>query len=723
MAGRARSAGFGSPSGRFRLPSPVSSLFGRDRQIGQLRRLLLKRRLVVLTGVGGCGKTRVALEVTARARDRFADGASFVSLASVGDARQVEATVIHALGLRESPGQSLAQALELALRDRELLLVLDNFEHLLEAAPLVAEWLELCPALTILVTSRAPLRLPGEQVFPVPPLTLPGPTVRVDAAEAVRLFIERARGVRSDVCLTEANAAAVAEICRRLDGLPLAIELAAARMRAMSVEQILARLDDRLTLLTGGSPAALPRHRTLRALIDWSHDLLSEQEHTLLRRLSVFAGGWTLDAAEVVCGEDDGPLHKLRAGWATDRHYTSLIRPTLSRSNEPALQLSNGPSTIGSTLDVLAGLVDKSLVLFEERAGHSRYRMLETIREYALERLRKSGEAAAIQERHCDWFLALTVEANRHRASAEQSTWLDRLEAEHDNIRAAMQWCLERADAERGLRFGAVLWWFWYGRGHATEGRAWYDRLLGLDATSVSPRVRGEALFGAGTLAFEQTDYGAAERLAEGCLVAQPEDPGGARLLLGNIARGRGDYVSARVHYDAVLVGFRDVDYRPGFAIGLGALGHVALAEGDHARARELYERALAIEREHGQLLDVANLVYRLGETAYEEGRATLPERAADEAVARPANGAGGGPAPAPSGRSDPSEQLTAREREVAALVTYGHTNRQIARELMVAERTVETHLERIFVRLGLSSRTQLAVWAVERGLPVDPRN
>src|SRR5713226_5481995 len=371
-----------------------------------VKQLLSSTALLTLTGSGGCGKTRLALQVAADLLEEYADGVWLVELAPLADPALVPQTVASALGVRDAPGRPLTATLTDYLRSKSLLLVLDNCEHLLEAGAQLADaLLRSCPRLRLLASSREGLGIGGEQTYRVPSLSLPDarhlpPLERLRDFEAVQLFADRARLSQATFAVTQANALSVAQVCQRLDGIPLAIELAAARVKALSVEKLNERLDDMFRLLTGGSRTALPRQQTLRALIDWSYDLLSPSEGALLRRLSVFAGGWTLEAAEAVC-----------AGEGVEEW---------------------------EVLDLLTSLVEKSLVLYEERGGEGRYRLLETVRQYARDRLLEAGEAEAVRGRHLGFVLRLAEEAEPKLSGPEQVVWLDRLEAEHDNLRAAL---------------------------------------------------------------------------------------------------------------------------------------------------------------------------------------------------------------------------------------------------------------------------------------------
>src|SRR5262245_42819181 len=416
------------------LPRQLTRFIGREQAIVEVKRLLASSALLTLTGSGGCGKSRLALQVGADLLEEYADSVWLVELAALSDPERVPQTVATALGVRELPGRPLIQTLIDSLCPKQLLLLLDNCEHLLSACTQLTErLLQACPQVRVLASSREALGLLGEQSYRVPSLSLPDPRQlppweRLPEFEAVQLFTDRAVLSQASFAVTEANAAAVVAVCRRLDGIPLAIELAAARVKALPVEKLNERLDDMFRLLTGGSRTALPRQQTLRALIDWSYDLLSPPERALLRRLSVFAGGWTLEAAEAVCVGDG------IEGW--------------------------------EVLDLLTSLVEKSLVLYEEGEGEGRYRLLETVRQYARDRLLEAGESEAAREQHCDWFLALAEEAEPQLW--REVAWVERLEREHDNLRTALEWCAA-SSPETGLRLAGALHWFWHIRGHFTE--------------------------------------------------------------------------------------------------------------------------------------------------------------------------------------------------------------------------------------------------------------
>ena len=430
------------------LPRQLTSFVGREREIEEATRLLGSAPLLTLTGPGGVGKTRMALELAANLLDGYDDGAWAVELGSIADPDLIANTIASTFGVGEEPGRPLLSAVAEHLRGRRLLLILDDCEHVLAAAARAADTIMRAdPGVRIIATSREPLGISGEVLFPVPSLAVPNPDRvltgdPIGQYDALRLFAERCAAAQPSFRVTDSNVASIAQLCRRLDGIPLALELAAARSRVLSVEQIAARLDDRFNLLTGGSRIAVPRHQTLRATIDWSYDLLTQPERAVLRRLSTFAGGSSIEAAEAVCAGD--------------------------------------PVESFEVLDLLARLVDRSLVVPEPSADETRFTMLETVREYARERLVESGEADDVRRRHRDWYLALVEEAEpAFFRGPEPGYWLERLDREHDNLRAALAWSEEGADdAEAGLRLAAGLWRFWEIRGFLQEGRGWLERML-----------------------------------------------------------------------------------------------------------------------------------------------------------------------------------------------------------------------------------------------------
>jgi len=501
---------------RHNLPLERTSFIGRETETLEVKRLLAMTRLLTLTGAGGCGKTRLALEVAGDLVGAYPEGVWLVDLAPLTEAELVPQAAAQALGVSEQPGRPLLETLGDALRSRKMVLVVDNCEHLVEAVVgLVEALLDSCPGLRVIATSREPLNAAGEVNWVVPSLTVPDSRQEgaytpqeLEAYESVRLFEERARRRDPSFELSIRNGQAVAQVCRRLEGIPLAIELAAGRMEVLSAEQLAARLEDFLKLLTGGRTAD-PRHRTLRATLEWSQELLGEAERALFRRLSVFAGGWTLEAAEEVCSGD---------GVEQD-----------------------------DVLELLSGLVDKSLVVVE--AGEERvprFRMLEPVRQYSQERLQESGTAERVREHHAQYYLALAQEAEPELEGADETRWLDRLEAEHDNLRAALSWALEGGEAELGLRLAGALRVFWVGRSHYSEGRRWCEE--GLKRGDSAPRsVRANALVGVGFFMSSLGDLELAiERLEDGlALYRQVEDRRGAATclrLLGSTMFELGDW-------------------------------------------------------------------------------------------------------------------------------------------------------------------------------------
>jgi predicted ATPase/class 3 adenylate cyclase len=491
---------------RENLPAQLTSFVGRQEEIAEVRRLLDRTRLLTLTGAGGTGKSRLALQVAAQLVAEFDDGVVFVDLSSVTDPALVPAAVARAARAPETPGRVVLEALKDHLRDRELLLVVDNFEQVAPAGPMLEALLAAAPKLKALVTSRARLALRGEQDYEVPALR---------RVEAVRLFTERARSVRPGFEATGADAAAVAEIAERLDGLPLAIELAATRTKVLTPEQILPRLRQRLAILTSGARTLPGRQRTLRGAIAWSHDLLDGAERRLFARLSVFAGGWTLASAAAVCAPEELGL---------------------------------------DALEGLTSLVDQSLVRRTDAvAGDPRFAMLETIREFGLERLEDDGDREVVRRRHARYFLDLAVEAEPHLIAEDQREWLDRCDAEHANLRAALRWAVDAGEADRAQEAAGALWRFWQQRGYLDEGRRWLDELLALPSGQGRTAARATALQGAGGLAWWQEDIAAAGRYYREALAIERELGDPARTAdalydLAFVAGATGD-VDAAVRY------------------------------------------------------------------------------------------------------------------------------------------------------------------------------
>ncbi len=774
---------------RDNLPVRRTSFVGRDRELVGLKRALAMTRLLTLTGAGGCGKTRLALEAAGELVGAYPDGVWLVELAEFSDPALVVQRVAETLGVREQPGRPLAATLADALRTRDLLLVLDNCEHLIEASAHLADaLLGGCTGLRILATSREALNVPGEVVWRVRPLPVPdtqaSPTVEeLSRCESVRLFLDRARSRLPDFGLTPHNARAVATICRELDGIPLAIELSTARMGALAVEQVAERLEDSLGLLTGGNRTAEPRQRTLRATLDWSHDLLSGPERTLFGRLSVFAGGFTLEAAEAVG--------------------------------------AGGGIGEGEVLDLLSRLVDKSLVLAGGGAKPPRYTMLEPVRQYGEERLAAGGGADDVRRRHASWFFGLAQEVEPWLRGARREVWLERLESEYGNLRVALSWALRRGEVDLGLWFGGALAEFWYMGGNLGEARRWLETAL-LNSEDRPPTpARTKALLRAGWIAWEQGDYEGSSALSGEALALAREAgdeacAGAALSSLGWVALLRRDLGGASALAGEALDLGRALDDAGGIARALLVLGLAAVVRRDPERATALHEESLALSREAGDSL-AASLSLGMGALAAllrgEQGRAqTLCEEGfrrapqpgvtnvtaflvqASAAVAsaqgRPARaarlwgaaeslresiGANLSPAEAhahapyleaartgldaaaweeawaggkamsteeatayalaqgeeqgrprvhrtsvskePSPADQPVRALTPREREVALLLAGGLTNRQIAGELTISERTVTTHVGRILRKLGAASRSQVAARVIRQRL------
>jgi predicted ATPase/class 3 adenylate cyclase/Tfp pilus assembly protein PilF len=581
------------------LPLQLTSFIGREKESAEVKSLLQKTRLLTLTGSGGCGKTRLAMQVAADMLEHYSDGVWVVELASLTDTALVPQTVASALGLREQVGKTFVQTLTDYLKSKRLLLVLDNCEHLLNACAQLCDALQrACSHLTILTSSREGLGISGELTYRVPSLSLPDPkqTITIEAInqyEAVRLFVERAQFQKSDFRVTSQNALALASVCHRLDGIPLAIELAAARVRSLSVEEIHSRLDNSFRILIGGSKTALPRQQTLRALIDWSYDLLTDTERLLLCRLSVFAGGWTLAAAEQV-----------GVGESADR----------------------GTIEDWEVLDLLTSLVDKSLVIAQTQAETARYHLLETVRQYARDRWREREDVLLVRARHRDYFLALAEAARPKLGGLEQARWLGMLEEEHDNLRQALTFCLEQPkEAEAGMRLAAALSHFWGTRGHQSEGRQHLNAVLAFPVRQGDLKARADALNGAGLLAQEQGDYAAARALHEESLTIERElgDKQGIAISLNNLgilADCQGDYVAARALYEESLTIKRELEDKQGIAISLNNLGILAYDQGDYVAARVQFEESLTIKRELGDKAGIATSLMNLGNAAYNLG-------------------------------------------------------------------------------------------------------
>jgi non-specific serine/threonine protein kinase len=777
----------GLPRRQHNLPAQLSGFVGREPELAEVTRLLPTTRLLTLVGSAGAGKTRLALRVAESIVDQYPDGVWLVELAPLADPTLVAKAVADALAVPEHPGRSLRDSLANALRQRQLLLVLDNCEHLVQAcAELVEALLRACPNLRVLATSRQSLHVTGETTWRVPSMGFPppeGPLSLGQLAEfdAPHLFVERVKATSPHFAVSEQNQTSIARICARLDGIPLAIELAAARVAALGLDPIAERLNDRLKILGSGSRAALPRQQTLRAALDWSHDLLSEPERVLFRRLAVFSGGWTLEAAEAVCSE-----------------------------------VPHDPTPAFDVLSLLAELVDKSLVIVDETGGSVRYRFLETMREYGWEKLRLAGEEETIHDRHGAWFMTLAEGADAKIRGAEQAMWLTRLEVDHDNLRAALTWFLagERAPAA-ALRLAGALAWFWRIHGYLSEGRRWLDRALASPGLERSP-ARPRALNGAGLLAWAQGDGRSTTALLEASLalardLGDPEGIAWSLHGLGRVFLTARDFERADQVLEASLISFRERQDVAGCTYSLLHLANVARERADYARAATLFAETLGLARKlddnwvlgwaltHAANVPFLQADYPRAAALYREGLAVLsriraiwgmdaclyglagvageqgqPERSArlfgaqealrtalgtlpqypsgtgplgglakaravlgdeifdalaaegqamslEEAVAYALAPEAASPDPAWSaaGTSSPSKPspLTRREREVITLIARGLGNREIAQALVITPRTVDTHVMNIFAKLDLHSRAQAAVWASEHGL------
>jgi predicted ATPase/DNA-binding SARP family transcriptional activator len=615
-----------SLASRHPLPVPLSPLIGRRAELEEIRSRLEVSRLVTLVGVGGIGKTRLALQTAAEREAEYAEGAVFVDLAPLGDPSLLPNTVAEALQIGEQPERSHLETLKDYVRSAQVLLILDNCEHLLEACAQLADTLlGQGPHLKVLATSRQALGLTGEAVYRVPGLSVPqSETSTPDkdgqdllmASEAMQLFVERAFQAEPSFVLTAQNAAAAAGICRELEGIPLAIELATSRLKALSAPEIQARLGDRLRLLRGGSRAASARQQTLRATLDWSYDLLSAPERILLGRLSVFRGGWTLEAAESVCC-DLGVENSI----GSEASHAGMQYPSTSTSLEN--RRSNLES--GEILDLLSSLVDKSLVLYAGQEAGARYRLLETVRQYAWERMREREEEGSIGGRHRDYFLALAEEIQPKLSGADQAHWLKVLDNEHDNLRQAIAFSLEEPEgAEAGLRLGAALWLFWDVRSYFREGRAYLGEVLGREGASGPTRERAKALHGAGVLAYGEADYAAARALFKESLAIRWElgdKHGIAQSLdsLGIVTQNQ-DYATARMLFEQSLAIRREAGDKHGIAQSLFNLGGVAHIQSDIVRARTLFEECLAIRRELGDKHGIAQSLNVLGVLTQQQG-------------------------------------------------------------------------------------------------------
>jgi len=579
------------PARKHNLPAPLNSFIGRESEIAEVKALLGGSRLVTLTSVGGTGKTRLALQVVGEVLEDFPDGVWLVELASLSDERRAAQVVAFVLDVTEEPGKPVIEALVKSVRDKRVLLVLDNCEHLLQGCAEVAKrLLQAGPHLRILATSREPLHVPGEAVYRVPAMATP---------QAIRLFVDRARAAVGTFESTPANAQSIVDICRRLDGIPLAIELAAARVRALSVDKIATRLDDRFKLLTGGDPTAMPRQQTLRASIEWSYELLSAPERMLLRRLAVFSGGWTLEAAEAIAG-----------GGEVEQS--------------------------ASAVEILANLVEKSLVAVDSRG--ERYHLLETVREYALEQLRESGEEDAVRDRHLAFFMDFASKARPELVGPQQASWLARLDQERENLLSAHAWCARATEGqEMGLRLVATLKQYWLRRG--LLGLAYGVMLEALARAPGRSRPRCRTLFDAGQIGFFMGLYGEArshleESIAIAREVGEKLVAGSALQPLGMACLGQGDLAAARSHLEEALVRARELEDPRNIAAAVNARAQLHRVEREFDAAEPLFEHVIDLARELEDRESIAIGQLNLAMTSIERGRG---ERARDllrEAIA-----------------------------------------------------------------------------------------
>jgi predicted ATPase/class 3 adenylate cyclase len=613
------------------LPRQLTKFIGRESVITEAKQCLTETHLLTLTGAGGSGKTRLSLEIAASLAHEYRDGAWLVEFAPLADPAHVAQVLATTLGVREEAGRPLAATLVDHLRPRRVLLVFDNCEHLIAGCAHLAEaLLRGCPDVKILASSREALGLTGETAFRVPPMSLPDAARpsrldEISSFEAIRLFVERARAVKPNFELSAVTAPAVIQICRRLDGIPLAIELAAARIRALSVEQITAHLDERFRLLTGGSRTALPRHQTLRGLIDWSYGLLSEPERRLFMRVSVFAGGWTLDAAVAVC-----------AGAGVD-HL--------------------------DVVDLLGRLVDKSLCSVDGAGSDPRYRTLETIRQYGAEKLGACGDAETVRDRHRDFYLGLAEHAEGQLQGPDQVASVNRLETDHDNLRAALRWSIDRDETEPALRLGSALWPFWDTRGYVREWRAWLDELLvrtrarpSSALTTASRRALAKVLDGAAFSRARWSEYTKAGELQAEALALSRElgDVRGiAKSLdrLGDISGMLGDRARGRALLTESLALFRQLGDHRGAAHALNNLGEIALLDGEIATAKASFEECVSVFESIADNRGLTHVLDNLGGILSAEGDY---DRA--EALIREESPARGGAGRQPRHRGDASQ-------------------------------------------------------------------
>jgi predicted ATPase/DNA-binding CsgD family transcriptional regulator/tRNA A-37 threonylcarbamoyl transferase component Bud32 len=585
------------PAPLWRVPTTFTSLVGRKRDVAAIEAMLMRPevRLLTLLGTGGIGKTRLALQVAMRMRAFFSDGVCFADLASTSDPTLIQLIIGETLGIRQGVNLSIFKQVELFLRDKQMLLILDNFEQVVTAAPLIENLLTACPLLKIVVTSRAVLHLQAEHEYQVAPLSLPdlkrSPTSEDLAhSAAVALFVQRAQAVLSTFRFTRANARTIAEICVQLDGIPLAIELAAARIRLLPPQALLSRLSQRFEMLTGGAVTLPTRQQTLRNTLKWSYDLLDANEQKLFRRLAVFAGGWTLEAVEALGNAD--------------------------QETQDAL----------AVLNAMASLIDKSLVQQVEKEGtEPRFEMLMTVREYGLDCLRERGEDEQIQRAHADYYLALAEEAEPHLKVAQQLPWLRRLDREQENLRAALGWLIAHEEVEKTLRFCEALWWFWQTRGYWSEGRRWLKAVLALPGTAERTAMRAKALSAAGELATVQGDEREARLLLSEsvALFRELADDRGLVLplaTLGEVMIRQGDPTAGVLLMEESIALCRKLGCNWELSLVLLRLGYIAWLQGDLEQALALAQESLTLARELGDKILISRALNGLGYATWLQG-------------------------------------------------------------------------------------------------------
>ena len=574
---------------RGNLPYLLTSFVGRGKELADVTQAVEHGRLVTLTGSGGSGKTRLAIEAGRRMAPQWPHGVWLIELSAVSEDPAVARTIAATLGILEQPQRPLADSIATTLRDKQLLLILDNCEHLLGAvATLVTQLLHTCRDVRVIATSRQPLGVDGETNYRVPSLVVPPKEAQVSEiaeSEGVQLLVERARAATPAFTLTAANASAAAKLCRGLDGIPLAIELAAAQLRSMTLEELLNRLKDRFSVLTAGSRTGLPRHQTLRATVDWSYDLLEDSERSVFEELSVFAGGFTLDAAEAVCA--------------------SRVRPD-------------------EVLPALCALVDKSLVTF---AGQDtgRYHLLETLRQYGDERLGAAGREAEVRQRHAHYFRSLAERAGPQLIGPDQLRWIERVEDDHENLRRALTWALEEGNADVGLKMVASLWAHWWRHGHIPEGDRWTTRVLNAFGDSSTPELLAAVMIGGGHLTWKLGDFDRAEALCTDSLAVCRElsDEGGAAAsvrVLAMVARERGDVERAEALLGESLATYRRLGDTWSTAASLNLQVSMARSAGDYDRAAQLLEESTPMFKQVGDVWGIAWSLWLGGRVATRAG-------------------------------------------------------------------------------------------------------